>query len=176
VLVHGAWHGGWCWARVGALASAAGIDVRAVTLTGLGDPAHLICPEVDLRTHAEDVVAVVEAEELDRIVVVAHSFAGVLLGEVTERLGGRLRRLARPSLAAASFGITDAAHREWVDRRLTDHPHGSLVGASGAAPPTGLPRAYIACTERQRDTYVRFAEGSSSEPPPSSLPLAGRGS
>jgi pimeloyl-ACP methyl ester carboxylesterase len=200
VLVHGAWHGGWCWSRAAALVRAAGVRVEVVTLTGLGERAHLISPRVDLRTHVGDVAGVVEAEELDQVVIVGHSYAGVLLGGVADRLGDRVRRLvyldalvpsggesamelfpddvaARlaesaqqmggwrvPPWPAESFGVTDPADREWVDRRLTDHPYATLVHSSGGPPPTGVPRTYVACTDRRRDTYVRFAEAARSSP------------
>ena len=58
VLVHGAWHGGWCWAKVSRLLRDAAQDVYTPTLTGLGERAHLARPEVDLETHIQDVVAV----------------------------------------------------------------------------------------------------------------------
>ncbi|MCW2620092.1 MAG: putative hydrolase or acyltransferase of alpha/beta superfamily, partial [Modestobacter sp.] len=56
VLVHGAWHGGWCWDRVVPLLRAAGHEVHAPTLTGLSERAHLLSPQVGLDTHTEDVV------------------------------------------------------------------------------------------------------------------------
>jgi Alpha/beta hydrolase family len=51
VLVHGAWHGGWCWKKVVPILRDAGHDVYAPTLTGLGERAHLLTPEIDLTTH-----------------------------------------------------------------------------------------------------------------------------
>ena len=54
VLVHGAWHGGWCWVRVARLLRDAAHEVYAPTLTGLGERAHLAGPEVDLETHVQD--------------------------------------------------------------------------------------------------------------------------
>ena len=62
LLVHGAWHGGWCWARVSRLLRDAGHTVHTPTLTGLGGRAHLATPEVDLECHINDVLGVVEAE------------------------------------------------------------------------------------------------------------------
>lgn len=58
VLVHGAWHGGWCWRRLTPLLRAAGHEVFAPTLTGLGERRHLLSPDIDLATHAQDIVAV----------------------------------------------------------------------------------------------------------------------
>ena len=67
VLVHGAWHGGWCWARVAERLRAAGHRVFTPTLTGLGDRAHLIAPNVGLTTHIEDVVSTLEMEDLSDV-------------------------------------------------------------------------------------------------------------
>ena len=69
VLVHGAWHGGWCWRRVENHLRAAGHAVFAPTLSGLGERVHLAGPHVDLDTHIRDVTSLVEAEELRDIVL-----------------------------------------------------------------------------------------------------------
>src|SRR5512132_2749482 len=64
VLVHGAWHGGWCWKKVAPLLRAAGHDVYAPTLTGLGERSHLLSHDVGLDTHVQDIVNVLAYEEL----------------------------------------------------------------------------------------------------------------
>lgn len=79
VLVHGAWHGGWCWSRVAPLLRAAGQDVLTPTLTGLGDRAHLVSPQVGLTTHVDDVVATLTCEQRDDVVLVGHSYAGMVI-------------------------------------------------------------------------------------------------
>lgn len=76
VLVHGAWHGGWCWDRVVPLLTAAGVRFTAPTLTGLGERAHLIDRSVDLDTHVEDIVNHIAFEELENVILVGHSYAG----------------------------------------------------------------------------------------------------
>jgi len=86
VLVHGAWHGAWCWRRVMPLLRAAGVDTHAVTLTGVGERAHLMGPTIDLQTHIQDVVGLIEAEELTRVVLVGHSYAGMVITGVADRL------------------------------------------------------------------------------------------
>ena len=86
VLVHGAWHGAWCWRRVLPLLRAAGVEAHAVTLTGVGERAHLLTPAVDLHTHIQDVIGLIEAEELQRVVLVGHSYAGNLITCVADRL------------------------------------------------------------------------------------------
>lgn len=97
VLVHGAWHGAWCWKRVLPLLRGAGIETHAVTLTGVGERAHLLSADVDLHTHIQDVVGLIEAEELRRVVLVGHSYGGMVITGVADRLAleqpGRLARL-----------------------------------------------------------------------------------
>lgn len=86
VLVHGAWHGGWCWSRVLPLLRAAGHEAHAVTLTGLGERAHLLNAEVGLATHIDDVLNLIRCEELDDVVLVGHSYGGVVITGVADRL------------------------------------------------------------------------------------------
>jgi len=86
VLVHGAWHGGWCWARVLPLLRAAGHAAHAVTLTGLGERAHLLSPEIRLATHLQDVLNLIAAEELDDVVLVGHSYGGMVITGVADAL------------------------------------------------------------------------------------------
>ena len=93
VLVHGAWHGGWCWLRVARLLRDAAHEVYTPTLTGLGERAHLARPEVDLETHVHDVVGVLEAEELRNVVLVGHSYAGMVITGVAARAANRLSHL-----------------------------------------------------------------------------------
>jgi pimeloyl-ACP methyl ester carboxylesterase len=86
VLVHGAWHGAWCWRRVLPLLRAAGATAHAVTLTGLGERAHLLSPDIDLHTHIQDVMGLIDAEELQSVVLVGHSYAGMVVTGVADRL------------------------------------------------------------------------------------------
>ncbi|MBV1731390.1 MAG: alpha/beta hydrolase [Hydrogenophaga sp.] len=86
VLVHGAWHGAWCWRRVLPLLRAAGVEAHAVTLTGVGERAHLMGPGIDLSTHIQDVIGLIEAEELQRVVLVGHSYGGIVITGVAHRL------------------------------------------------------------------------------------------
>jgi pimeloyl-ACP methyl ester carboxylesterase len=93
VLVHGAWHGGWCWSRVARLLHDAGHNVYAPSLTGLGDRTHLTRPEVDLALHVEDVVALIETEELRSVILVGHSYGGMVVSGVAARVGPRLAHI-----------------------------------------------------------------------------------
>ena len=93
VLVHGAWHGGWCWQRVSALLQQQGHRVHAVTLTGLGERAHLLSPAITLDTHIDDVVSAIEVEELHDVVLAVHSYAGMIGTAVADRIGKHLKHL-----------------------------------------------------------------------------------
>lgn len=93
VLVHGAWHGGWCWRRVVDALHAQGHQAHAVTLTGLGERAHLMSSLITLETHINDVTGLIEAEELDDVVLAVHSYAGMLGTAVADRMPQRLRHL-----------------------------------------------------------------------------------
>jgi pimeloyl-ACP methyl ester carboxylesterase len=85
VLVHGAWHGGWCWNRVAERLRALGHDVYTPTLTGLGERAHLLRPDIDLSTHIDDVVGVLDYEDLVDAVLVGHSYGGMVIAGAAER-------------------------------------------------------------------------------------------
>jgi len=93
VLVHGAWHGGWCWKKMAPLLREAGHDVFTPTLTGLGERVHLLAPEIDLTTHIDDVLGVLEYEDLTDVVLVGHSYGGMVISGVAERADGRIAHL-----------------------------------------------------------------------------------
>jgi pimeloyl-ACP methyl ester carboxylesterase len=93
VLVHGAWHGGWCWNRVAPLLRAAGADVFTPTLSGLGDRVHRATPDIDLETHIQDVVNFLEYEDLNGVMLVGHSYGGLVVTGVADRQPARLTRL-----------------------------------------------------------------------------------
>lgn len=93
VLVHGAFHGAWCWDRVRPLLEQAGRDVVTPTLTGLGERAGELSPDIGLSTHVDDVVQVLEQGDLRDVVLVGHSYAGMILPAVAVRAADRLARL-----------------------------------------------------------------------------------
>src|SRR2546423_5242489 len=106
VLVHGAWHGGWCWIKVTRLLTDAAHVVHTPTLTGLGERAHLARPEIDLETHVLDGVGGLEAEELRNVILVCHSYAGLLITGVAARASNRLGPLMYPDAFAPDTGNT----------------------------------------------------------------------
>lgn len=93
VLVHGAYHGGWCWKEVAQRLRAQGHDVYTPTMTGLGERAHLISVQPSLKTFIEDVAQVIKYEDLSNIVLVGHSFAGAIISALADRMPEKFTHL-----------------------------------------------------------------------------------
>lgn len=90
VLVHGAWHGGWCWRRVSDLLEAKGHKVFTPTLTGLGDKSHLLRAGIDVSTHVTDVVNLMKWERLSDVVLCGHSYGGMVVSGVAEQMSDKI--------------------------------------------------------------------------------------
>lgn len=93
VLVHGAWHGGWCWRDTAAALRAAGHQVFTPTHTGVGERAHQKAENITLETHVRDVCGCIEAEELSDVILCGHSYGGMVITAVADRLPQRVRAL-----------------------------------------------------------------------------------
>src|SRR6202163_696893 len=93
VLVHGAWHGGWCWSRVADRLRAAGHQVFTPTQTGLGERRHLLSQDITLDTFIKDIVNVIEAEELSNVILVGHSFGGWAITGRANAMPDKVRHL-----------------------------------------------------------------------------------
>jgi pimeloyl-ACP methyl ester carboxylesterase len=117
ILIPGAQHGAWSYHRVLEPLREQGLDPYAVTLTGLGDRAHLLTTEVDLNTHIDDVVATIEMEGLaDRpLTLVGHSYGGMVAAGVVSRLGRRVERIVYFDSPVPVDG----------DTSISVHPHGA---------------------------------------------------
>lgn len=93
VLVHGAWSGSWGWKRVAERLRALGHEVYTPSLTGQGERTHLYSPAVDLETHVADVLAVIKWERLDDFVLCGHSYGGMVVTPVADRVHQKIRAL-----------------------------------------------------------------------------------
>lgn len=131
VLVPGAWLGGWCWKYVAPTLRDAGHEVYTPTLTGLGERAHLARPETDLETHITDVVNVLEYEELTDIILVGHSYAGLVVTGVIDRVPERVAHVvyldAMTPMGAEATSVFDLAppeYREMVEAEADERGEG----------------------------------------------------
>ncbi len=93
VLVHGAWHGSWCWKRVRGALQGDGHQVFTPTLTGVADRSHLLSPDVNLETHINDVANLIRWEELSDVVLCGHSYGGCIISGVADRIPDRIGAL-----------------------------------------------------------------------------------
>ncbi|HMC15921.1 MAG TPA: alpha/beta hydrolase family protein [Albitalea sp.] len=143
VLVAGAWHGAWCWQRVLPALWAAGHRAFAVTLSGVGERAHELHPGITLATHIADVAAVIAAEELRGAVLVGHSYAGMVITGVADRVDSdRLSRLVYLDAVVPEPGEcwssqhgdeTRAARRNAIaEHGVIPAPDPSIFGLGGA--------------------------------------------
>ncbi|GAA1940509.1 alpha/beta fold hydrolase [Amycolatopsis minnesotensis] len=108
LLVHGAWHSGRAWERVVPLLTSAGHRVLAPSLTGYGDRAHLLGPEVGLDTHVDDIVRLITEEDLTEVVLVGHSYAGLVISAAANRVPDRIARLVYLDAMVPEDGETAA--------------------------------------------------------------------
>jgi pimeloyl-ACP methyl ester carboxylesterase len=117
VLVHGGGHGGWCYQRVARLLRAAGHEVYAPSLTGLGERSHLVSPQVDLDTHIRDITALLHYEDLTDVILAGHSYGGMVITGAADRAADRVQRLVYLDAANPEDGqsLADLAgdHINW---------------------------------------------------------------
>lgn len=171
VLVPGAWHGAWCYRRVADLLTARGHKVYALTLTGLADRSHLVSDAIDLNTHILDVVNLVAWEGLQDIVLVGHSYGGLVITGAAEAIAAKVASIVYldafipddgqsladitqrelpstgvlPPYSAKGMNV-NAADQAWVDAKVTPHPVRTYLQKAPVA------QAYKGIA---RKTYVR---------------------
>lgn len=164
VLVHGAWHGGWCWSPVTDRLQQAGHRVFAPSLTGLADRGHLFGAQVTLATHVEDILRLIEWESLDGCVLVGHSYGGNVITGVADRLRERVARYVYLDAVAPP---DDAKRWRWADfnseadrqaRMLAIAGHGAGV-ALPPPPPAAFGITDPAQQERVRDRLTPMPVG-----------------
>lgn len=176
VLVHGAWHGGWCWQRVAALLQNERHTVYAPTLTGVCERSHLSSATIDLTTHVSDVVNEIKWKELEDIVLVGHSYGGMVVTGAAEQCLDKIRSIvyldaflpldgqslydivggrheARDGLVdplPAEFFAVNPQDSDWVDRMTTRQSEATFAQRLAV---TG---AYNRIAKK---TYVRALQG-----------------
>lgn len=129
VLVHGAWHGGWCWKRVAEKLRVKGHDVYAPTLTGLGDRHHLISPQYGLSTHIDDITNLLSWEQLEDVVLCGHSYGGMVITGVADKTPERLKSLVYldafvPKDGQSAFDLIHDERAELIREKMNSEGDG----------------------------------------------------
>ena len=138
VLVHGAWHGGWCWRRVADRLAARGHKVFTPTLTGLGERAHLMSPTIGLDTHVTDVVNLFRFERLSNVVLAGHSYAGAVISGVAEEIADKISSVV--FLDAFMPGDGESGRDSWPPemRQRRDQEAAASGGLTVPPPPAAF--------------------------------------
>ena len=193
VIVHGAWSGPHAWRWVRPLLRAAGHEVVTPSLTGLGERAHLATPTTDLDTHVTDVAAVLQFEDLWDVVLVGHSYGGMVINGVADRASGRIAHLVYldadvPRDGESEWDMVPADERAGYEEAARTRGDGWRVPPPTPDPlPPGLQPEVVWALERMVPmplsamtqplhlaspppdlprTYVLCTEGKDGEPPP----------
>ena len=154
VIVHGAWGGGWAFREVEQLLRDSGYQVYRPTLTGLGERFHLATPEIDLETHITDIINVLEFEELEDVVLIGHSYGGMVVTGVADRVSDRIRHLVYLDAFVPLDGESVADLAEDFMSRL--EASGATAGSDfvkpvwvepGSPPPTDVPHPLKTLTD-----------------------------
>jgi pimeloyl-ACP methyl ester carboxylesterase len=119
VIVHGAWGGGWDWLAIDSMLTHHGHKVVRVTLTGLGERHHLASPTIGLDTHIDDVVNTILWDNLHDIVLLGHSYGGMVITGVADRIPDRIKRVVYldallPDSGESVMSIPDTARAKFV--------------------------------------------------------------
>jgi pimeloyl-ACP methyl ester carboxylesterase len=164
------------------LLRAAGYEVYTPTLTGLGERAHLANPQVNLNTHIQDIVGVLECEDLRDVILVGHSYGSMVITGVAERVPERLARLVYldapipqdgqswndllgPEMASKAIDLANKQGDGWRVPLISDpprvqpHPLKTVTDPLKVSNPMAvhIPRAFIHCTAKSKDSAVAFA-------------------
>jgi pimeloyl-ACP methyl ester carboxylesterase len=146
VLVHGAWHGGWCWRRVADRLTAKGHKVFTPTMTGLGERSHLLDPKIGLATHITDIVDVIKWEGLTDIVLVGHSYGGYIITGVAEQVQSAISSIVFLDAFVPETGQSIANTASQLTR---DAIAKAVQAGEGAIKP--VPAAVFRVNEKDRD-------------------------
>jgi pimeloyl-ACP methyl ester carboxylesterase len=186
VLVHGAWGGGYGWSGIAKRLRLAGHDVHVAMLTGLGEKAHLLTPAIDLSVHIRDVLGIVDYEKLSDVILVGHSYGGMVITGAAAKRADKIKALVYvdaflPDDGQALWDIADEPSRKhYIDAQrdapglvapfpgsppgLTRHPLLTLLEPfrAGASKPI-TKRTYIYATRGAPTVFTKFHDRVKSE-------------
>jgi pimeloyl-ACP methyl ester carboxylesterase len=177
VLVHGLFSGGWIWGRTASALRNQDQQVFSPTLTGLGERSHLANRDIDLNTHIQDIVGMVEYEDLTGVILVGHDVGSTVVTGVAERVPERMERLVyldavvtedrqswlqllSPEVSSRFLRLARVEGNGWrvpppfpSNSRYRDHPLRPLTQPADIRDPRAaeIPRTFIRCTDRRQD-------------------------
>ena len=193
VVAHGAWSAGWVWKKMRPLLRGFGHEIFTPTYTGLGERVHLAHPDIDLDTHIQDILGVLECEDLNDVVLIGHSYGGMVATGVADRASKRIARLVyldafapkngqslldlgspeRRKLPPGEWRVapnpappdTPASDLAWIAPRRFPHPAKCMEQKLRLTGAVDkLPKTYIYCTRpAPSDSFRQFAERAKKE-------------
>ena len=162
LIIHGAWSAGWAWKKMRPRLRALGHEVFTPTCTGLGERAHLAHPDVSLDTHIDDMLAVLEYEDLHDVMLVGHSYGGMVATGVADRAAARLQQLVYldafvPADGQSAFDLSPATARERNLEPARSEGEGWLLPANPMPPDTSAEDLAWAMPRRRMQPLQAFA-------------------
>jgi len=137
LVAHGAWSAGWAWKKMRPLLRARGHELHTPTHTGLGERAHLASPDVDLETHIADILGVLQAEDLANVILIGHSYGGMVATGVADRARERIAKLVYIDAFAPRDG--DSVFSLTPDRQAAMIETANKSGEGWKMPPSAMP-------------------------------------
>ncbi len=162
MIIHGAWSAGWAWKKLRPLLRERGHEVFTPTCTGLGERAHQSGPEVSLDTHIEDMLAVLEYEDLHEVVLLGHSYGGMVATGVADRAAARLSQLVYldafvPADGQSVFDLIPPKARERNRAQARDEGDGWLLPPNPLPPDTDVADVEWALPRRRMQPMRAFS-------------------
>lgn len=152
LFVHGAWGGGWEYRKVDSILTAKGDIVFRPTLTGLGERSHLANTEINLTTHINDIVNVIKFEGLHDVILVGHSYGGMVISGVAEQIPERIKQMIYldafvPNNGESIKTIVGSSWDGMVKPNIKDGFVSYTMGSTKPTPPTDVPQPLKTFTE-----------------------------
>jgi pimeloyl-ACP methyl ester carboxylesterase len=162
LVAHGAWSAGWAWKKMRPLMRDAGHEFWTPTYTGLGERAHLAHAGIDLDTHIQDIIAVLETEDLHDVILIGHSYGGMVATGVADRARDRIKHIVyvdafAPKDGQSAFDLQQpgqAAQRREAARKDGD----GWRLATGPMPPDTAPEDVAGATPRRKPQPIKTFE------------------
>jgi pimeloyl-ACP methyl ester carboxylesterase len=159
LVAHGAWSAGWAWKKMRPLLRAAGHELWTPTYTGLGERAHLAGPDVDLNTHIQDILAVLEAEDLRDVYLIGHSYGGMVATGVADRARDRIKHIIyvdafAPKDGQSAFDLQPPENVAQRRAQAKETGDGWRL-ATGAMPPDTSPEDSAWATPRRKPQPIK---------------------